>query len=194
MQRRTLALRQQLVARSLNAFMQAGTIELSLDQLASRVGVSKRMLVHYFGDRETLEESAMTLLEEKLRAQFSPESFPAKIAPQAVIRALWERTIAAESRGVLLLVMDLSRRAWSGSERAKAFYAEQQRLWADLLMNYLPDRDAVERVLQVFQGAVLAFLITGDPEPGRRALQAFFSNSSVKKTTKGPKKKTRTGA
>ena len=194
MQRRTLALRQQLVARSLNAFIQAGTMELSLDQLASRVGVSKRMLVHYFGDRETLEESAMTLLEEKLRAQFSPESFPAKIAPRAVIRALWERTIAAESRGVLLLVMDLSRRAWSGSERAKAFYAEQQRLWADLLMNYLPDRDAVERVLQVFQGAVLAFLITGDPEPGRRALQVFFSNSSVKKTTKGQKKKTRTGA
>jgi mannose-6-phosphate isomerase-like protein (cupin superfamily) len=33
---------------------------------------------------------------------------------------------------VLLLVMDLSKRAWSGSKRARLFYAEQQRLWIEL--------------------------------------------------------------
>jgi hypothetical protein len=38
-------------------------------------------------------------------------------------------------------------------------------------MTYMPDRQAVEELLQLFQGAVLAFLVTGDPEPGRRALQ-----------------------
>jgi hypothetical protein len=44
------------------------------------------------------------------------------------IDALWERTTAPESHGVLLLIMDLSGRAWSGSERAKSFYAEQQKI------------------------------------------------------------------
>ena len=39
--------------------------------------------------------------------------------------ALWERTTAPASKGVL--VMDLSRRAWNGSTRARAFYDEQQR-------------------------------------------------------------------
>ena len=43
-------------------------------------------------------------------------------------------------------------------------------LWIELLMRYLPDRATVEEVLQTFQGAVLAFLVTGDREPGRRAL------------------------
>ena len=61
----------ELVERCLAAFVKAGTIDLSLDQLANQVGVSKRMLVHYFGDRGSLEEQAMTLLEERLRAQFA---------------------------------------------------------------------------------------------------------------------------
>jgi AcrR family transcriptional regulator len=163
--------REQLVDRCLAAFVQSGTLELSLDQLAAKAGTSKRMLVHYFGGRENLEELAMTRLEDRLRAQFAPEAFPPGVTADKVVAALWERTTAAASQGVLRLIMDLSRRAWSGSARAKAFYEEQRRLWMHLLMTYWPDQPAVEELLQLFQGAVLAFLVTGDPEPGRQALQ-----------------------
>ena len=165
-----------LLDRCLAAFVEAGTLDLSLDQLARRAGSSKRMLVHYFGGRENIEKQAITRLENRLRAQFVPEAFPPKATGQAVVSALWERTTAPQSRGVLLLVMDLSHRAWSGSKRAKLFYAAQQRLWIELLMRYLPDRATVEEVLQVFQGAVLAFLVTGDPEPGKRALMRILEN------------------
>jgi AcrR family transcriptional regulator len=166
---------EQLVARCLAAFVHAGTLDLSLDQLAKQVGISKRMLVHYFGGREHIEERAMTLLEENLRAQFAPESFPAGVSLATVVKALWARTTAPESRGVLLLIMDVSKRAWSGSARAQAFYAEQQKLWVKLLMKYLPDQPAVEQFLQLFQGAVLAYLITGDSEAGRRSLLRALS-------------------
>ncbi len=164
-----------LVERALATFIEAGTIELSLDQLAKSVGISKRMLVHYFGGRDELEARAMTLLEDRLRAQFSPEAFPKGVSVRTVMTTLWDRTTAPEARGVLRLIMDLSRRAWNGSARAQAFYAEQQRLWVQLLMKFLPDRVLVEEVLQLFQGAVLAYLITGDPEPGRRSLNRFIS-------------------
>ncbi|HEX8814610.1 MAG TPA: TetR/AcrR family transcriptional regulator [Terriglobales bacterium] len=157
--------------RCLRAFVEAGTLEVSLDQLAARVKISKRMLIHYFGGREQIEHGAMAVLEDQLRAQFSPAAFPGGIAPEKVIMMLWERTIARESRGVLLLVMDLSRRAWSGSKRARAFYDEQQRLWVELLLKFIPNRQTIEEILQVFQGAVFAYLITGNAEPGRRALQ-----------------------
>ncbi len=170
MQRQKSSNQEELLGRCLAAFVQAGTMDLSLDQLAHSAGTSKRMLVHYFGGRENLEECAMTLLEERLRAQFAPSSFPAGVSARTVVNELWERTTAPASKGVLLLVMDLSRRAWNGSARAQTFYAEQQRLWVELLMKYLPDRRKVEEVLQLFQGAVLAYLITGDPEPGRRSL------------------------
>jgi AcrR family transcriptional regulator len=56
-----------LIERCLGAFVGAGTLDLSLDQLAASVGVSKRMLIHYFGGREGIEERAMTLLEDKLQ-------------------------------------------------------------------------------------------------------------------------------
>src|SRR5271170_5946318 len=122
MQREKKADQKELVERCLAAFVQAGTIELSLDQIAKAVGIIKRMLVHYFGDRENLEERAITLLEERLRAQFAPESFPPNVPLETVVMTLWVRTTAPEAKGVLLLVMDLSRRAWNGSARARAFY------------------------------------------------------------------------
>ena len=154
----------------MHAFVEAGTLDLSLDQLAGKVGISKRMLIHYFGGRENIEEGAMTRLEDRLRAQFATDSFPPRATPELVISTLWNRATAAESRNALLLVMDLSRRAWNGSRRAKAFYEEQRRLWIELLLKFLPDETAVEDVLQLFQGALLRYLITGDREAGSRAL------------------------
>jgi AcrR family transcriptional regulator len=164
-----------LLDQCLAAFVEGGTIDLSLDQLARKVGSSKRMLVHYFGSRANIEEKTMTRLEEKLRAQFAPDQFPEGATLELVVTTLWNRTTAPQAKGVLLLVMDLSRRAWKGSKRAKAFYSGQQRLWGELLLKFLPDRAAVEHVLQVFQGAVLAYLITGDPQPGKRALMATLA-------------------
>jgi AcrR family transcriptional regulator len=166
----------ELLDRCLAAFVEAGTLDLSLDHLARKAGSSKRMLVHYFGGRVNIEEQAITRLENRLRSQFVPTAFPPGATVQAVVSALWDRTTAPQSRGVLLLVMDLSKRAWSGSKRARLFYAKQQRLWIELLMKYLPDRPTVEEVLQAFQGAVLAFLVTGDRKPGRRAVMRIIKN------------------
>jgi AcrR family transcriptional regulator len=160
----------EIITKCLDAFIRAGTLDLSLDQLAIDVGVSKRMLIHYFGGRDFIEEKVMELLEDGLRAQFAPENFPPGNSLQKVLSELWARTTKAESKGVLLLVMDLSRRAWNGSSRAKKFYAKQQQLWVKLLLNYLPDKEAVEDVLQSFQGAVLAYLVTGNSERGKRML------------------------
>jgi AcrR family transcriptional regulator len=193
MQREKKHGRAELLQRCLAGFVKAGTIDISLDELAKSVGISKRMLVHYFGGREDIEEGAMGLLEERLRARFAPETFPPGVSPEEVITTLWERTTAPEAKGVLLLVMDLSRRAWNGSGRAKVFYAEQQRLWVELLMKFLPDQPAVEEVLQLFQGAVLAYLITGDPEPGRRSLMRIFSNRRMANRNAAVITKKRTG-
>jgi AcrR family transcriptional regulator len=177
--RKTKINQEQLIDRCLAAFIEFGTLDVSLDQLAVCVRVSKRMLVHYFGGRESIEEKAMNRLEEKLRAQFAPANFPAGTSAEAVVKALWDRTTAPEARGVLLLTMDLSRRAWNGSARAREFYAEQQRLWVRLLMNFLNDQTKVEELLQIFQGAVLAYLVTGNRDPGKRALIGAFRNRTL---------------
>jgi AcrR family transcriptional regulator len=164
-----------LIGGCLSAFIAAGTLDLSLDQLARKVGISKRMLIHYFGSREAIEQKALALLEDRLRNRFRVEPFPPGVSLETVVAALWEQSTALESRGALQVIMDISRRGWSGSDRAKAFYAEQQRLWVDLLLKYLPDAYAVEELLQLFQGAILVYLVTGDRAQGRRALERMTS-------------------
>jgi AcrR family transcriptional regulator len=177
--------REQLLESCLAAFIRAGTLDLSLDTLAEAAGTSKRMLIHYFGGRDALEEMAMSLLEDRLRARFRASAFPPGASPQAVVAALWEQTTSPQSRGVLLLAMDLTRRSWSGSERAKRFFEEQQRLWAEMLREFLPDAGAVETLLQLFQGAALVYLVTGDRERGRRALDRLVSSESRAKSAGG---------
>jgi AcrR family transcriptional regulator len=164
----------QLVERCLAAFLAAGTLDLSLDQMARAIGTSKRMLIHYFVSREILEQKAISLLEDHLRDRFNVSRFPPGASLATVVSALWDQSTEPQSRGTLLLIMDVSRRGWSGSERAKAFYAEQQNRWVDLLLRFLPDPRAVEELLQLFQGAILVYLVTGDSEKGKRALQRML--------------------
>jgi AcrR family transcriptional regulator len=161
---------QLLIERCLGAFVAAGSLELSMDRLAAAVKVSKRMLIHYFGNRETLELSALALLEERLRAQFASGSLPSAMSPRQVIQRLWEQTTAPESHGSLLLIMDIARRASKGSERARQFYAQQLQLWRLLLSQHLPSRPVVDAVLQSFQGAVFEYLVTGDRDAARSTL------------------------
>jgi AcrR family transcriptional regulator len=161
---------QLLIERCLAALIAAGSLELSMDRLAASVKVSKRMLIHYFGNRETLELAALALLEERLRAQFSSKALPKGISPRQMIQRLWEQTTASDSHGSLLLIMDIARRASKGSARARQFYAQQLQLWRILLSRYLPSRSAVDAVLQSFQGAVFEFLVTGDREAARSTL------------------------
>jgi AcrR family transcriptional regulator len=174
--------RQQLIERCLAALIAAGSLELSMDRLASAVKVSKRMLIHYFGNRESLELAALTLLEERLRAQFASGSLPRRMSPRQAIQRLWDRTTAPESHGSLLLIMDIARRASQGAERARQFYGQQLQLWRDLLSQYLPSRSAVDAVLQSFQGAVFEYLVTGNRAAARKSLLRTTARESGDQT------------
>jgi AcrR family transcriptional regulator len=162
--------RDHLLEACLSAFLRAGTLDQSLDNLAKSAKSSKRMLIHYFGSREALEEMVMARLEDRLRARFRAGAFPPGTTLRTVVTALWDQLTAAQSRGVLLLTMDVTRRSWSGSERGRRFFEEQQRLWSEMLRDFLPHAGAVETLLQLFQGAALVYLVTGDREQGLRAL------------------------
>ena len=186
--------RDHLLEACLSAFLRAGTLDLSLDALAKSSKTSKRMLIHYFGTREALEEMAMARLEDRLRARFRAAAFPPGTPLRSVVNALWDQITAPQSRGVLLLTMDLTRRSWgnrirykrisSGSGRGKRFFEEQQGLWIEMLHPFLPDPAAVETLLQLFQGAALVYLVTGDRSRGRRALDRLVATESTSERSK----------
>jgi hypothetical protein len=47
------------------------------------------------------------------------------------------------------------------------------------LGEFLPDSGAVEALLQLFQGAMLVYLVTGDRERGRRVLDRWIALESA---------------
>lgn len=175
--------REQLLEACLAAFIRAGTLDLSLDKLARAAKSSKRMLVHYFGSREALEEMAMARLEKQLRARFHGGAFPPGTPLRSVVKILWEQLTAPQSRGILLLTMDMTRRSWSGSDRGKQFFEEQQRLWAEMLREFLPDFVAVQTLLQLLQGAALVYLVTGDKDRGWQALDRFVAMENTSRNS-----------
>lgn len=171
--------RERLLESCLAAFVRGGTLDLSLDTLAKAAKTSKRMLIHYFGTREAMEEQAMARLEDRLRGRFRAGAFPRGTPLRTVVSVLWDQITAPQSRGILLLTMDLTRRSWSGSTRGKRFFEEQQRLWSEMLREFLPDA-GVETFLQLFQGAALVYLVTGDRERGRRALERLIQMEAAR--------------
>jgi hypothetical protein len=82
--------------------------------------------------------------------------------------------------------MDMTRRAWNGSEQARSFYLEQQKIWIELLLNFSSDEGRVRNVLQLFQGALLTFLITGDAQSGESALCREAAITSTNKPRRKP--------
>ncbi|HUO16981.1 MAG TPA: TetR/AcrR family transcriptional regulator [Verrucomicrobiae bacterium] len=178
--------REHLLEACLAAFLRAGTLDLSLDKLARSAKTSKRMLVHYFGSREALEEMAMSRLEDGLRSQFRAGAFPPATTLHLVVRTLWEQITAPRARGLLQVTMDLTRRSWTGSERGRRFFAEQQRLWAEMLSDFFPHQEDVGALLLLFQGAALVYLATGDASRGWRALERFVQLETRSTADKAP--------
>lgn len=159
-----------VIARCLEAYLRAGTMELSLDQLGAETGTTKRMLVHYFGNRQEIEGRSMALFEERLKARFQADRFsPADTLDRAVL-LLWESLVDPAFRSSLRLLLDLSRLA-PKQDRARQFRQGQLALWAAALTRHTADRELVDSLLQLLEGVLLAFLVATDEARGRAALQ-----------------------
>ena len=52
-------------------------------------------------------------------------------------------------------------------------------MWFDMLREFLPDPEAMETLLQLYQWAMLVYLVKGDRERGRRALERFIATEST---------------
>ena len=168
--------RKQLLLERCFAAAQAGdSLELSLHELAERAGTSARMLIYHFGSRDALEHAMVARLEEELRERFRAfESAAPGQGPRTAVLSLWEALTHPSMRGLLRLVMDVLHRAQRGDAPARSMAAAQTVLWEEFLAPRLDDRARSAALFLLVQGAVLDFLVLGDPQRGRSALTAFL--------------------
>ena len=146
-----------VVERCLEAYLKAGTMELSLDQLGVETGTTKRMLVHYFGNRQGIEERAIAHFERRLEDRFQPGRFASIESFEEGSMALWDRLTEPEFVPSLRLSYELFRLA-SKPERAQQFHDRLLQLWAGILVRYTESSEDAARYAETFKMLAIGFL------------------------------------
>lgn len=150
-----------------------GVATLSLRPLAAALGTSDRMLLYYFGSRESLLEAVLGAVGAQLQAGLEA-ALPARpIPPATLLSAIWTASSSPETEAHLRLYLEISGLAVRGREPFRTVAADVSRRWLEWTAAHL-DVPADERhraaagVLAVVDGLLLTRFVA----PGGTAAAA----------------------
>lgn len=168
--------KQELLEQCLAAAIEVGALDSSINAIARRIGTSGRMLVYHFGSKQELERQLIGLLETRLREKLwsvqdlSLEEVDCLATP---LLKMWSHLTSLEMHGLLKLTMELNQRAMQGDLETRRFLERESQQWIDSLSSFTNDKTAALSLFHLFQGAILDFLTTGNPQRGHQTIKAF---------------------
>lgn len=168
--------KQALLEQCLEAAIEGGAIDFSINAIAKRIGTSGRMLVYHFGSKPELERQLISLLEIRLREKlWSFDALPLGMRDSlaATLLAMWRHLTSPEMHRLLKLTMDLNQRAIQGDLETQRFLERENQQWVDSLSKLTHDPTTALVLLHLFQGAILDFLTTGNADRGQNSIQRF---------------------
>jgi AcrR family transcriptional regulator len=178
------------------AALDAGRLDLSLAALAKRTGVSARMLVYHFGDRDGLHRALAQRLEEELRRRFehleagvahggagagirssAPPSASADAIRETVL-ALWSELAAPPMRALVRLALGVMLGA-GDDEDAVSLARREGDAWTAFLAPRVGDAELASALALLVLGAAMDLVATDDAARGRRAIEAFLARAAL---------------
>ncbi|MDJ0744313.1 MAG: TetR/AcrR family transcriptional regulator [Xenococcaceae cyanobacterium MO_167.B27] len=166
--------KEELLERCLAVAMEAGSLDFRINAIAKNIGTSGRMLVYHFGSKQELEKQIISLLETRLREKLW--SFQG-LSPQGSLTEslleMWKHLTSPEMGGLLKLTMELNQRAMQGDLEIQSLLERESQKWIDSLFNLTNDKTTALSLFHLFQGAILDFLTTGNPQRGQQTIKAF---------------------
>jgi AcrR family transcriptional regulator len=159
------------VQRAADHLLDRGLIAVSLRDLAAAVGVSPRMLVHYFGSREELVSRALREARSRQRA-----AFEARLAPQGgrlyvkVVSDAWRWFGTDEAQPYLRLFGQLHALAGAPDSPHAEFLRESVLDWLPTIeegfaadgVDPVTARDLATLTVAVIRGLLQDLAATGD--------------------------------
>lgn len=168
--------KEELLERCLAAAMEVGALDSSINAIAKRIGTSGRMLVYHFGSKQELDRQIISLLETRLREKlwsFQGVSLQGADCLAEPLLEMWRHLTSPEMHGLLKLTMELNQRAIQGDSETQRFLEQESQKWVDSLFNLTNDKTTALLLFQLFQGAILDFLTTGNAQRGQQTIKAF---------------------
>ncbi|OLZ65348.1 TetR family transcriptional regulator [Streptomyces sp. IMTB 2501] len=174
--------RAQLVDAAVDHVAAHGIADLSLRRLGAAIGVSHRMLIHYFGSKEQLLVEIVRTSERRQRDLLSRLRLEPGLSPADVARLLWQNLTDPRLAGQERLFFEICGHALRGRPEAAPILEGLVTDWLDPLVTAevaagahpATARNRARLGLATVRGLLLDLLATGDRAGVDSAMEEFL--------------------
>lgn len=174
--------REELLDAVVDALAESGSSDLSLRELASRVGTSHRMLLYHFGSKEQLLVAVAQAVEQEQQQRMAELSSEPGQTPRQLAEAMWDRVTEPDLADRARLFFELYGQALMGRPGTTALLDGDVDRWIEaaaeqLVVHGVPAEQArvdARLSLAVVRGLLLDLLATGDRAAVDAAHARFF--------------------
>ncbi|MFF4546662.1 TetR/AcrR family transcriptional regulator [Streptomyces sp. NPDC001435] len=174
--------RAQLVDAAVDHVVAHGIGDLSLRRLGAAIGVSHRMLIHYFGSKEQLLVEIVRTSERRQRELLSRLRLEPGLSPADVARQLWQQLTDPRLAGQERLFFEICGQALRGRPEAVPVLEGLVTDWLEPLVAAEVDagaepaaaRNRARLGLATVRGLLLDLLATGDRAGVDAAMEEFL--------------------
>ncbi|MEU9647177.1 TetR/AcrR family transcriptional regulator [Streptomyces sp. NPDC048188] len=176
------ARRAQLVDAAVDHVAEHGIADLSLRRLGAAIGVSHRMLIHYFGSKEQLLVEIVRTSERRQRDVLSRLRLEPGLSPADAARLLWRQLTAPQLGGQQRLFFEICGHALRGRPEAAPVLEGLVTDWLEPLVaaevgagaDPALARSRARLGLATVRGLLLDLLATGDRAGVDAAMEEFL--------------------
>ncbi|MGH3097176.1 MAG: TetR/AcrR family transcriptional regulator [Streptosporangiales bacterium] len=163
-----------------------GASNLSLRQLAARIGTSHRMLIYHFGSKEGLFTAVVQAMEARQHQLLDQLSLSPDASPDEVARTFWHQLRDSELRPYIRLFFEMYGQAVRDQPGTQDMLDGIVEMWTEPLAAFgvrhgLPEataRSYARLGLAVTRGLLLDLLATGDEAAVDDAMETFIATYS----------------
>ncbi|WP_261398803.1 TetR/AcrR family transcriptional regulator [Streptomyces misionensis] len=174
--------RAQLVNAAVDYVAAHGLTNLSLRGLGAAIGVSHRMLIHYFGSKERLFAEIVRTSEQRQRDQLSRLRMESGLSPADAARLLWQQLTHPQLAGQERLFFEVCGHALRGRPEAASVLEGLVNDWLEPLVaaevaagaDPAMARSRARLGLAAVRGLLLDLLATGDRAGVDAAMEEFL--------------------
>lgn len=174
--------RTQLVNAAVDHVAAHGIADLSLRGLGAAIGVSHRMLIHYFGSKEHLLVEIVRMSEQRQRDLLSRLRLEPGLSPADAARLLWQQLTDPRLAGQERLFFEIYGHALRGRPEAAPLLEGLVNDWLEPLVaaevaagaDPAVARNRARLGLATVRGLLLDLLATGDRDGVNAAMEDFL--------------------
>ncbi|MGW3495916.1 TetR/AcrR family transcriptional regulator [Streptomyces sp. NPDC001020] len=175
--------RAQLLDAAVDHVAAHGIADLSLRRLGAAIGVSHRMLIHYFGSKEQLLVEIVRTSEHRQRELLSRLRLEPGLSPADFARRLWRQLTNPRLAGQERLFFEICGHALRGRPEAVPILEGLVADWLEPLVaveiaagaDPVVARNRARLGLATVRGLLLDLLATGDRDGVDEAMEEFLS-------------------